>query len=190
MFEKEWSNLNNEINKIDTTLIKNSSSINILSELLIVAEDHRFKSHYGIDIIALFRAVWRTFFCNKREGASTIAMQLVRTLRGNYDLSINRKVSEIALAIKLTKTINREEIILLYLSKAYFGWNMYGIKDACVKLGMNIDTLSLNEAASLIARLKYPEPRNNLINRKEKIKIRSCYIVNRYTKIKGYFGSI
>lgn len=190
MYDNEWNNLIYKINKINITNIQNLTNLNILIDLLIVAEDHRFKSHKGVDIIALVRAFWKTFFCKKREGASTIAMQLVRTIRGNYQLNIFRKISEIFLALKLTKSISKKEITLLYLSVAYYGWNMHGLEQACIKLNLNIDDLSLTQAASLIARLKYPEPKKKSKYREKQIKQRTIYILSRYSKIRKKLGSI
>lgn len=190
MYDKEWNNLIHKINKIDITNIQDLVNLSILVDLLIVAEDHRFKSHYGVDILALIRAFWKTFFCKRREGASTIAMQLVRTIRGNYELSIFRKISEIFLALKLTKSISKKKITLLYLSVAYYGWDMHGLKQACIKLNLNIDKLSSTEAASLVARLKYPEPKKKSKYREEQINKRTIYILNRYSKIREEIGTI
>ena len=117
-------------------------------------------------------------------------MQLVRTIRGNYQLNIFRKISEIFLALKLTKSISKKEITLLYLSVAYYGWNMHGLEQACIKLNLNIDDLSSTQAASLIARLKYPEPKKKSKYREKQIKQRTIYILSRYSKIRKKLGSI
>ena len=61
-----------------------------MCSLLILGEDHRFYCHPGFDPVALCRAAWRTFVCGRREGGSTIAMQLVRTLTRKYDKTILR----------------------------------------------------------------------------------------------------
>lgn len=155
-----------------------------LLRLLITGEDHRFKFHSGVDVIALMRASWKTFILNQREGGSTIAMQLVRVLTGKYDKNIDRKLEEMFLAYQLTKHISKQEILSLYLSVAYFGWNMHGISQACKALKLNLNNLTLEQSASLIARLKYPEPKNISEQRDIQIKNRTKHILKRYKTLK------
>jgi penicillin-binding protein 1A len=186
----KWQILFKEINKSKQNICiipKNSE----LLRLLIAGEDHRFKFHSGVDVIALIRASWKTLILKQREGASTIAMQLVRVLTGKYDKTIDRKLEEMFLAYQLTKYVSRQEILSLYLSAAYFGWNMHGIGQACKVLKLNLNTLTLEESASLIARLKYPEPKNISEQRNNQIKNRTKYILKRYNtlKIKDRYAS-
>jgi membrane peptidoglycan carboxypeptidase len=186
----KWQILFKEINKSKQNICiipKNSE----LLRLLIAGEDHRFKFHSGVDVIALIRASWKTLILKQREGASTIAMQLVRVLTGKYDKTIDRKLEEMFLAYQLTKYVSRQEILSLYLSAAYFGWNMHGIGQACKVLKLNLNTLTLEESASLIARLKYPEPKNISEQRNNQIKNRTKYILKRYNtlKIKDIYDS-
>lgn len=186
----KWQTLFEEINKSKQNICiipKNSE----LLRLLIAGEDHRFKFHSGVDVIALIRASWKTLILKQREGASTIAMQLVRVLTGKYDKTIDRKLEEMFLAYQLTKYVSRQEILSLYLSVAYFGWNMHGITQACKVLKLNLNTLTLEESASLIARLKYPEPKNISEQRNNQIKNRTKYILKRYNtlKIKDRYAS-
>jgi penicillin-binding protein 1A len=166
--------------------------IHDLCRLLIAGEDHRFKYHKGVDVIALVRAFWRTIFLNRREGASTIAMQLVRVLSNRYDATLSRKILEMYLALRLTKYATHKEILSLYLSIAYFGWNMHGLYQACKKLNLDIKNLNLKDAAGLIARLKYPEPKILSEKRITQIETRSTYIIKRYQKlhIREKHGSI
>ena len=179
----KWKKLLEEINKYKKNIYIVPENSELL-RLLIAGEDHRFKFHSGVDIIALLRASWKTLILNQREGGSTIAMQLVRVLTGKYDKTLHRKLEEIFLAYRLTKHISRQEILCLYLSIAYFGWNMHGIQQACKSLKLNINDLSLEESASLIARLKYPEPKNISEKRIIQIKNRTKYILKRYSTLK------
>jgi len=183
MYENEWEKLISIIKNYDVSNINRLLYAFELDKLLIAAEDHRFMSHHGVDYIALCRATWRTLFCGRREGGSTIAMQLVRVLTNKYDITLSRKFSESYLAIRLTKNIPKDKIISLYLSVAYFGWNMNGIIEAIQKLNLDQNNLSQYDAASLIARLKYPEPKVKSLHRKNLIEIRAKYILSRYEKL-------
>lgn len=183
MYEKEWKALIKTIEDIELPSFDKILYSHELHKLLIAGEDHRFMYHRGVDIIALCRAVWRTFFCRRREGGSTIAMQLVRVLTGKYEVTFTRKTLEIYLALRMTKYLPKEKIITLYLSVAYFGWNMNGIKQAIEELKYDPHNLSLREAASLIARLKYPEPKSFSKRREKLINVRTDYILTRYEKL-------
>ena len=66
-----------------------------LVRFLVVAEDHRFYSHSGYDVIGICRAFYKNVFRGKREGASTIEQQLVRVLTEDYRYSFRRKINEI-----------------------------------------------------------------------------------------------
>jgi len=156
-----------------------------LVAFLIAAEDHRFNSHPGVDLISLFRAMWRTLFCGKREGGSTIAMQLVRVITGRYERTIGRKIVEIYFAVRLTKLVPKSDIPKLYLSIAYFGWQMNGLKQASSRLNINPVSLSFLDAANIVARLKYPEPRRLDNNRLAKINCRVKYVIKRYDNLFG-----
>lgn len=179
-FKNDWNIFIQNIEKAKSESMATNFSNNLL-DFLVVAEDHRFWLHYGVDPIALLRAIFKSKFCGCREGGSTIAMQLVRTITGQYELSYKRKLKEIYLATKLTIKMDRQEILKLYLSVAYFGWNMHGIEQACNMLNLNQKALRKYEAASLIARLKYPEQRYNKTYKK--INFRANYIVNRFYKL-------
>lgn len=148
-----------------------------LITMLVIAEDHRFWKHHGVDFISIFRAVWRTIFCKKREGASTIAMQLVRVLTGRYERKMSRKILEIQLAIRLTKHLKKEDIPKLYLFVAYYGWRMNGLIQSSHRLGVDLSTLNEFEAASIVARLKYPEPQKHNQIRHDQILMRTKYIL-------------
>ena len=130
-----------------------------MCEFLIVGEDHRFYRHLGVDVLALCRAIWQTVFCGSRQGASTIAMQLVRTIMGRYERTGRRKFIEMILAMRLSQYVSRDRLPVLYLWVAYYGWRMNNFRQACLRLGINPRSVGAFEAAKLVARLKYPEPR-------------------------------
>ena len=69
---------------------------------------------------------------------------------------------------------------------------MHGVTQACKCLGLDKSTLSNYDAASIIARLKYPEPRYDQVNKLKKIDLRTKYIVNRFNTLnfKEHYGTI
>ncbi|MBS1159596.1 MAG: Monofunctional biosynthetic peptidoglycan transglycosylase [Proteobacteria bacterium] len=152
-----------------------------LTTMLIVAEDHRFWSHAGVDLQSLARAAWKMLRGNKIEGGSTIAMQLVRVLTGRYQRTLKRKLIEIIFALGITKIIGKNDIPRIYLMIAYYGWQMNGIKQAAIRLNFDPKSITSYLAAEIVARLKYPEPQTPSIDRIKKIKTRASYILQRHT---------
>ena len=151
-----------------------------MCRLLVLGEDHRIALHPGVDPLALCRAGWRTFVRGRREGGSTIAMQLVRVLTGRFERSWRRKVHEMVLAVLVTRHVPRAELPALYLSVAYFGWRMNGLSQACRRLRIDPTTCYLRESAMLVARLKYPEPRVCSPARRLQITRRAEYLMMRF----------
>lgn len=131
----------------------------LAQELLVSGEDHRHGSHKGYDPIAIARACWRRLGRGSREGASTIEQQVVRVITGRYERTVVRKLREIGLAILVTNNYPKDLLPAVYLSIGYYGWRMNGYHAACKRLGYIATSLSITEAANLVARLKYPHPR-------------------------------
>ena len=148
-----------------------------MCEFLIVGEDRRFYGHPGVDLFALCRAAWKTFFCGVKQGGSTIAMQFVRTITGRYEKSWRRKFIEIFLAVRLMQCVPKDRLPILYLWVAYYGWKMNNFRQACLRLGINPKSISDFEAAKLVARLKYPEPRKCSTEHFRKIHRRGWYLM-------------
>lgn len=150
----------------------------IAQKLLISGEDHRFFCHLGFDIFAICRAIYRRAMFGIVEGASTIDQQTVRVLTGRYERTLNRKFKEILLAILITSVIPKEELPGLYLRVGYFGWRMNNFKDACVRLIVSPSNMLLLEAASIVARLKYPQPQVLTARRTAQINRRRRHLIN------------
>lgn len=150
-----------------------------MRELLVLGEDHRIAMHPGVDPVAIFRAVWRTYGLGRREGGSTVAMQLVRVLTGRFERSWQRKAREMALAVLVTRHVHWSELTSLYLLVGYYGWRMNGFVQACERLGIDPDYCSTQAAAMLVARLKYPQPRCCSADRWRQIARRSDYLLAR-----------
>lgn len=97
----------------------------------ISVEDHRFKDHCGIDLIAICRAAWKDIRAMSFvEGGSTITQQLAKNLLFTQDKRIERKVAEVFAALEMESKYTKEEIFELYVSTAYFGSGYYGIYQA------------------------------------------------------------
>lgn len=100
-------------------------------EATISVEDHRFKGHCGIDLIAVGRAVLTDIKAMSFvEGGSTITQQLVKNLLFTQDKKIERKAAEVFAALAMESKYSKEEIFELYANSVYFGSGYYGIYEA------------------------------------------------------------
>lgn len=180
----EWLYIQNKVGAELINLKRSPQNIPpiILQQVLLSGEDHRFFDHPGYDKVAICRVLWRRFTKGSREGGSTIEQQLVRIITGDRRYSVKRKFKEISLAVLLADKYPKVIIPSVYLSLSYFGWRMNGIFQACNRLNISLSDVSLNEAAHLIARLKYPEPRITPATRKKQINNRANYILKLYKK--------
>jgi membrane peptidoglycan carboxypeptidase len=155
---------------------------NNLINCLIIAEDRRFYQHFGIDFKAISKAILQNIFNNFKRGASTIEQQIVRTITKRYEITYRRKVREILLAPLVDKMITKNDITGFYLFIAYYGYQMEGIKNACFKLNLNFENITMENSARLIARIKYPETKLPTIKRINQINSRYNKILDDYKK--------
>jgi penicillin-binding protein 1A len=137
-----------------------------LINAVIAIEDRRFFSHSGVDFLAIVRASLKNIKSVRyAEGASTITQQLAKLYFLSSDKTLKRKFTEIILAIKLEQYFSKEEILELYLNKAYFGSGNYGINSASQDyFAKKINELNLHEAALLAGLLKAPSKFSPKIN--------------------------
>jgi len=127
-------------------------------ETLIATEDTSFFEHEGININAILRALIKDIKAGKKvEGASTITQQLVRNIYLNRKKTIQRKLNEMIISLKVEHLLTKEEILERYLNQIYLGHGYYGIATAAFGyFHKNLDELTLKEIAMLIALPKGP----------------------------------
>ncbi len=150
--------------------------------LLISGEDHRHMRHPGFDLYAICRAIWRRLTLRSKEGASTIEQQIVRIITNSYENTINRKIREIMLASLVAKYFPKTILPSIYLIIGYYGWQMNGYSQACKRLDVQPKNMTLEIAAGLVARLKYPEPKVTPHKRLLQIRRRKNHLLKLYKK--------
>ncbi len=103
----------------------------IYPKTVIAAEDHRFYSHQGVDALGLIRAIWNNIRLGElREGGSTITQQLAKNLYFSNVRSAERKIAEAFMAREMEKTLEKDEILELYINVIYYGGGQYCLYDA------------------------------------------------------------
>lgn len=142
------ANLFSEENRIYVPFNKIPSR---LVEALVAIEDTSFFEHSGLNYEAIFRASYRVALAGKAvEGASTITQQLVKNLLLTRDKTIDRKLKEAILSLRVEMKLTKEEIIERYLNAIYLGHGYYGIKTAAHGyFRKDLDSLTLKEMALL-----------------------------------------
>lgn len=121
------------------------------AQALLQFEDKRFYQHWGVDAIALGRAIWTNVNSGSVvSGASTITMQVIRLSRKGKSRSIWEKMIESVLATRLEWRYSKESILALYAAHAPFGGNVVGLEAAAWKyFGRKPSELSWAESAML-----------------------------------------
>ncbi len=142
----------------------NSIPKNVINSFL-SAEDKNFFSHPGVDAKGVVRAFInniKNILSSKRlEGASTITQQVAKNFLLTNEVSLNRKIKEAILALRIERALSKERIIELYLNQIYLGSGAYGVAAASsVYFDKSIKDLNYSEAALLAALPKAPSKYN------------------------------
>ena len=151
----------------------------------LASEDKNFYNHYGVDVIAIFRAFLTNIMninSNKRVvGASTITQQVVKNLLLSNELSYSRKIKEIILAIRIENILDKNDILELYLNDIYLGYGSYGVGSASLNyFNKSIYDLKLHEIAFLASLPKAPNNYNPKTNYYKAIDRRNWVIDRMY----------
>ena len=117
----------------------------------VAIEDRRFYRHGGVDYAGITRALWRDLTAGKIvQGGSTLTQQLVRNLYISRERTLQRKLKEACLAIKLSRHWPKERILQEWLNQVYFGNHAYGVEAAAqTYFSKPASELTLAEAAVL-----------------------------------------
>ena len=179
--ENPKSNLSTSIYSSDEVILgkyykENRSNVHytdispVLIDALISTEDIRFRSHSGIDIRSLIRAIYGVVTGTFKGGASTITQQLSKMLFTNKPSSglerVRQKLKEWVVAIELEKRYSKNEIIAMYLNR--FDWinQAVGLKSAAkIYFNTTPDKLTITQSAMLVGMLVNPSFYNPKLNR-------------------------
>lgn len=173
-----------EGNQIAKLISQNSNRIPVTQDMIpedlahafVAIEDERFYEHNGIDIKGIFRAAYVGISngFHFTEGASTITQQLLKnnvftdwTSESGFADSLKRKIQEQYLAIELSKTMSKDEVLLNYMNTINLGQNTLGVQAASLRyFNKSVNTLTLSECA-VIAGITQNPSRYNPISHPE-----------------------
>lgn len=154
-----------------------------LVDALLVTEDKRFYSHYGVDLISNFRAlIVDVKTMDFSQGASTITQQMARNMFLTLDKVVSRKMKEIVLAIRIEANFSKDEILEIYFNKIFWGGQVHGVETAALYyFNKHARDLSIAESAMLVGMIQRPNYYNPIKN-PERAKQRRDFVIGRMYK--------
>ncbi len=150
----------------------------VMKAAILAAEDDRFYQHGGVDYAGVVRAAVANLQ-GRREGASTITMQVARTFFLTREKTFARKLSEVLLAFKIEANLTKDQILELYINQIFLGQRAYGFGSAAnVYFGKTLQELTPAEAALLAGLPQAPSRQNPFVNPK-RAQERQQYVLRR-----------
>ena len=155
-------------------------------QAFLAAEDDRFYEHPGVDYQGLIRAaVQLALTGQKKQGGSTITMQVARNFFLSKKKTYLRKINEIFLALKIDRELPKNDVLTLYLNKIFLGHRSYGVGAAArVYYGKEVSELNLAQIAMIAGLPKAPSSYNPITN-PSRATIRRNYVLGRMQQL-GY----
>lgn len=140
---------------------------------LISAEDARFFSHNGIDLQRIISSLIANISTSSLQGGSTLTQQLIKNTLLDSSKTLDRKLNEIILALKLENQLTKEDILLAYCNNIMFDGVTLGVNNAALRFfNKSISNVNLAEAALLAGIVNAPSyynPIRNPINAKKRM---------------------
>ena len=159
-----------------------------LREAVMAAEDRDFYSNKAFSPVGILRALKNNLLGGSLQGGSTITQQYAKTAFLTSERTIQRKIRELVIAIKLENQLSKDEILENYLNTIYFGRGSYGVQTASLQyFNRSVDQLSVSQAVVLASILRSPglyDPAFNKDNR-PRLENRFAYVVKGMTE-KGW----
>ena len=155
-----------------------------LIKAFLASEDDRFYIHPGVDWQGLARATYSLIKTGtKKQGGSTITMQVARNFFLSHEKTYLRKLNEIFLAFKIERELNKKEILELYVNKIYLGQRAYGVEAAAqVYYGADVNSLNLAQIATIAGLPKAPS-KSNPVTSPDRSLIRRNYVLQRMLEL-------
>ena len=152
-----------------------------IKDAVIAAEDRTFWTNEGIDPKGILRAAFSNATSESTQGASTITQQYVKVLYLSQERTLERKIREAFLSLKIQNQVSKDRILQGYLNTIYFGRGAYGVEAAAqAYFDKPAKDLTLRESAALAAILNSPgnfDPANGK-DARERLEGRYRYVLD------------
>ncbi|NRQ11526.1 penicillin-binding protein 1A [Aliiroseovarius sp. xm-v-208] len=153
----------------------------MVKQAFISAEDKNFYNHKGFDLRGIVAAAIEAARGGRLRGASTISQQVVKNFLLSSERSAERKIKELILSVRLENSLDKDQILALYLNEIFLGQNSYGVTAAAqTYFNKTLDQLAPHEAAYLATLPKKPAKLHPVRNRKEALERRNYVLREMY----------
>jgi penicillin-binding protein 1A len=151
----------------------------VMKDAVLAVEDARFYDHGGVDYKGFLRAAVASLKGGRKQGASTITMQVARNVYLSSERTMSRKTYEILLAMRLEQQLTKDQILEIYLNQIYLGNRAYGFAAASeTYFGKPLQNVTIAEAAMLAGLPKAPGANNPVANPR-RARARQLYVIDR-----------
>jgi len=151
----------------------------VMKDAVLAVEDARFYDHGGVDYKGFLRAAVASLKGGRKQGASTITMQVARNVYLSSERTLSRKSYEILLALRLEQQLTKDQILEIYLNQIYLGNRAYGFAAAAeTYFGKPLQNVTIAEAAMLAGLPKAPGANNPVANPR-RARARQLYVIDR-----------
>ncbi|MET3392935.1 penicillin-binding protein 1A [Variovorax sp. 1140] len=151
----------------------------VMKDAVLAVEDARFYDHGGVDYKGFVRAAVASLKGGRKQGASTITMQVARNVYLSSERTMSRKTYEILLAMRLEQQLTKDQILEIYLNQIYLGNRAYGFAAAAeTYFGKPLQNITIAEAAMLAGLPKAPGANNPVANPR-RARARQLYVIDR-----------
>ena len=151
----------------------------VMKDAVLAVEDARFYDHGGVDYKGFLRAAVASLKGGRKQGASTITMQVARNVYLTSERTMSRKTYEILLAMRLEQQLTKDQILEIYLNQIYLGNRAYGFAAAAeTYFGKPLQNITIAEAAMLAGLPKAPGANNPVANPR-RARARQLYVIDR-----------
>jgi 1A family penicillin-binding protein len=166
--------------KIRRTEVKKEDISPNLVKATIAIEDDKFYEHAGISLRGISRALYVNLTSDKTQGGSTITQQVVKNALLTQERTIERKIKEVILAVKLEQTLSKDHILLMYLNDNPYGGEIYGVEEASLYyFNKHAKDLNIAESTYLAAIPKNPPLYSPYIGNRDKLEERKNLVLQR-----------
>ncbi|MDA2992984.1 MAG: transglycosylase domain-containing protein [Actinomycetota bacterium] len=154
-----------------------------LRNAVMAAEDRDFYSNRAFSVTGIARALINNLKSGDLtgEGGSTITQQYAKTAFLSPSRTIQRKIRELVISLKLENSLSKDQILENYLNTIYFGRGSYGVQTAAQQyFNRNVDQLNLSQTAVIASILRSPGYYDPALSKEneERLKNRFQYVIN------------
>ncbi len=171
--------------EVKRTLIEFDQIPDRVKQATIAIEDKKFYDHKGINLRGVARALFRDLTQGKSEGGSSITQQLVKNALLSPEKKLSRKFKEIILTVRIEQSLEKNDILKLYLNEIPYGQNAYGIEAAAqTYFGKPARDLSVAESAYLAALPQRPSYLNPYGSHRDVLDRRKNHVLQSMAELK------